>query len=357
MFLIRKVAKRTKGNGLKIPKFHGILHMADETNNFGVPSEFDTGDNESHHIPAKHAAVLTQRTKEEFETSTAKRLIEKEVLDLALMESKGMLLWHYRRGTQFEVDSSCVAPEDGNESHETQNISLGGRAFYTRTDPVSGIHMLRSVKKSKAGKPMPHAEQDLIDFLATLKIAVKDHINKVTLRTKHTRDGTIFRASFDYRGHIWRDWVIVDWGRDGKLPNKLWGFVDFRGLPANLPRHSQINFGGIANIQPSICAIVEAAELSPEVEGDVPCALFTRLHTEVGGMRDGYVSKMKFYLADAEAFTNPCIVVPNLGGQSNSYFWVQNRDSWAEGFTLWLREPHHWDIMHGLNSDDDSESE
>ena len=35
--------------------------MADAILNFGVPLEYDTGDNESHHIPTKHAAQLTQK--------------------------------------------------------------------------------------------------------------------------------------------------------------------------------------------------------------------------------------------------------------------------------------------------------
>jgi len=69
MCLIRKVAGRKKGNGLKIPKFHGVLHMVDEILYFGVPLEFDTGDHESHHILAKVAAWLTQKIKENFEES------------------------------------------------------------------------------------------------------------------------------------------------------------------------------------------------------------------------------------------------------------------------------------------------
>jgi len=43
MYLMRKVAVRQKGMGLKIMKFHGILHMADAILNFGVPLEYNTG--------------------------------------------------------------------------------------------------------------------------------------------------------------------------------------------------------------------------------------------------------------------------------------------------------------------------
>ena len=355
MYLVRKVAGRKKGNGLKIPKFHTILHMADEILNFGVPLEFDTGDNESHHIPAKVAARLTQKVKENFEESTARRLIEKEVLDLAGMEMKGILLWDYRIGAELGQETDQLAPETDATAIEKRSIRLGGEAFRTRKCLLTGNNWMRPVKKLKPGKAVPRVEQDLIDFLSGLESEVSEFLSYVPLHSTCTRDSIIFRGAFDYRDHIWRDWVVVDWGRDGKLPNKLWGFVDLRELPANLPRHLQANYGGISNISPSIYAIVEATDYSPVVEGDVPCEIFTRLHTEVGAKTDGFVSELKFYLADVEAFVDPCIVIPNLGGETNSYFWVQNRCKWAESFANWLRMPHQLDEMDPLNDDDESD--
>jgi len=356
MYLIRKSAKRTKGNGLKIPKFHTILHIADEILMFGVPLEFDTGDNESHHIPAKEAARLTQKIKDNFEESTCRRLIEKEVLDLARMEMQGMLLWEYKEEPQFGVKIKTVARESNPNGKEIRSIRLGGEAYRTHTDPAKGRTM-QPVKKLKAGKALPRVELDLVDFVAGLEEEVAEHMNCVPLYTTYTRDGIIFRGAFDYRNHIWRDWVVVDWGKDGKLPNKLWGFVDLRAIPSNLPRHLQLNYGGLSNISPSIYAIVESATLSPEVEGDVKCEIFTRLHTEVGAKTDGFVSELKFYLADVEAFVNPCIVIPNLGGETNSYFWVQNRGDWAESFAGWLRAPHSDDPMDALNDNDETDNE
>ena len=46
---------------LKLTKFHGVVHMADDILNFGVPLEVDTGTNESGHTPMKTAARLTQK--------------------------------------------------------------------------------------------------------------------------------------------------------------------------------------------------------------------------------------------------------------------------------------------------------
>jgi len=42
------------------------------------------------------------------------------------------------------------------------------------------------------------------------------------------------------------------------------------------------------------------------------------LTTEASEFNNGAVSKLKFYLADMEAFEKPCVVVPNISGANNS---------------------------------------
>ena len=53
MFLIRKIGNRMAGMGLKIVKFHAIVHMAQDILDYGVPMEFDAGANESGHKAEK----------------------------------------------------------------------------------------------------------------------------------------------------------------------------------------------------------------------------------------------------------------------------------------------------------------
>ena len=50
---MEKVAKCTTGMQLKLTKFHGNVHMADDILNFGIPLEVDTGSNESGNKPTK----------------------------------------------------------------------------------------------------------------------------------------------------------------------------------------------------------------------------------------------------------------------------------------------------------------
>ena len=47
-----------------------------------------------------------------------------------------------------------------------------------------------------------------------------------------------------------------------------------------------------------------------------------------------------FFLADVEAFTEPLVVVPDIGGPSNRYFLLHDRPTWVKRFTQWLETPH-----------------
>ena len=76
MYLMRMVAHRDNKMGLKLVKFHNILHIVDNVTLYGVPLESDTSPNESHHIPTKQAARLTQQTHSTFNKQTAERLVD-----------------------------------------------------------------------------------------------------------------------------------------------------------------------------------------------------------------------------------------------------------------------------------------
>ena len=96
MYLLKNVARRYKGMGLKLMKFHALVHLVEDMLLYGTPSEYDTGSNESHHKPSKYAAKLTQRNELTFIFQSAMRLTEFLMLDLCLFEIKHQKgLWDY----------------------------------------------------------------------------------------------------------------------------------------------------------------------------------------------------------------------------------------------------------------------
>ena len=340
MCLVRKVASRKTGMGLKLMKFHGILHMAEAILNFGVPLEYDTGCNESHHIDTKKASQLTQKDLAKVEEQTAERMLEMEILALAQAEIGGKWLCDYRIGGSDENDRSDL-------HHKTRTL-LGGTAYYVRHNGQTGKFSMQAERADKKKVENLLVEDDLCEFVIGLEAMVKQYLGSMPLYSCYTRNGHIFRGDFNYRGNVWRDWVVVNWGRDGKLPNRIYGFVDLRGLPDDLQGPRRIKYGGLVHLKPAIYGIVEATvEGCENLKGS---ELFDVLSTEVGAFENGVVSKLKFYLADVDTFEEPCVVVPNVGGPNNSYFWLEPKARWAELFVQWLRSPHKDDEQEDLTA-------
>ena len=109
--------------GLKVMKFHAVTHMIQDMLLYGVPTEFDTGLNESHHKEAKLAAKLTQRKESTFNQQTAIRLTEFHCIDLGIQEIDNQLRpWDYFDGAVpiASVEKECGELEVEEEQLETE---------------------------------------------------------------------------------------------------------------------------------------------------------------------------------------------------------------------------------------------
>ena len=323
MYFIKKVIRRVEGMGLKISKFHGISHMADDILQFGIPMEFDTGSCESGHKATKVAAKLTQKNAETFDQQTATRLAEMQLLELAEQELQGKYLWNY--GNQPKTVAK--------EKPFIEKEPIGGSKYLVYYDDESEQYLAADTSRSKRGKKII-MEKGLIDFVGGLQEKVSQHICAVPIRTEHARKGQMFRAHPRYREHVWRDWVIVDWEEEGLIPNKIWGFVDLR----ELPHDCRLMYGGI-ELEPGIFGIVENCVVTTDEDELRQSELFYPITKEVGGLTLNNVSHLTFYLADVEAFVKPVAVIPDLGGPPNGYFALHERATWKKMFTDWLELP------------------
>ena len=324
MYFARKVARRASGMGLKVSKFHAISHMADDILQYGVPMEFDTGSNESGHKATKVAAKLTQKKADTFDLQTSIRLEEVHLLELSEQDLMGRKLWHY--GQHPSIPGTGVP--------DSRQPKIGGAQFLVYYDAGSEAYSVADTSRKKEVEEDVFLEQGLLDFVGGLQRKVRKYIKLVPIRTEHVRRGQIFRASPQFRGHVWRDWVYVNWGEEGNLPNKISAFVDLQ----DLPKDSGISYGGI-DLQPGIFGVVENSVLSTDEDDINMSELFFPITKEVGGLTMNNVSHLSFLLADVEAFVKPVAVIPDIGGQPNSYFALQERANWADMFTTWLDTP------------------
>ena len=154
-------------------KFHGILHVADSILNFGVPLEFDTGCNESHHIPTKKASQLTQRDLNKVEEQTAERMLEMEVLALAKLEISGKWLCDYRLGHADDIKVVELP-------HKTR-CHLGGAAYVTEKNGQTGQISMRAHRVENGKKKCPMVEGDLLEFIDGLQVRVSKYIGAILL--------------------------------------------------------------------------------------------------------------------------------------------------------------------------------
>jgi hypothetical protein len=200
---------------------------------------------------------------------------------------------------------------------------------------VNGAKTLRKLGKTLSGMDNVPIEESYVNFVVQLTEMVRPHIPNLVVYSTIRRNGVLYRGTPWYDGAIWRDWVIVDWGEHGLLPNKIWGFVNLSAIPPD----NDLNCGGLHPIPPAVYAIVESAE-PDRSKSVVNSELFIPLLLEVGQMRHNRVTKLQFYLADVEAFSEPVVVIPDIGGSANRYLQLKNRNTWREDFAAWLDMEH-----------------
>lgn len=368
MYIMRKVAQRHKGMGLKLLKFHTILHIWEDILQFGVPLEYDTSANESMHKPSKKASKMTQKAADTFNFQTAQRLVEFHLLDLAMEEiEKGKKMWEYYERMED--------PEEELEEPEAA-ISTGETGIKVFLDEKDGEPSFSMETRSKFWEATTW-NTDIVVFLLELQDKIQawraagttgNDPQPLPIYTCHRRNGQVFRGHPNFRGKgPWKDWVWIDWGGGyGRLPGHIWCFVVLKGMPTG---RDTIEHGGIA-LKDGVFAVVETARLddgssesshgkekdedsSTDEEGDdcVESDLLTPYlkEVELSAGRKGNVTKRLFYLADTEAFSDPCCMIPDLGGPSNRYFAVKPRNEWAGEFLRWVREPHNLDVMDNLD--------
>jgi hypothetical protein len=352
MWLMRKIATRTKGMGLKLIKFHTVLHAVEDIIQFGIPTEFDTSANESHHKPSKQAAKLTQRAASTFNFQTATRLVEFHLLDLGMEEiDHDRKLWEYYQPFEESDDEDMDDMESSQDKPpETSTGETQIKVLRDKNDHVTFKMITRSKFRGKITWI-----QDVVNFLFDLQVLIAHHSPTYSLPiyTCHRRDKQIFRGHPNYRGKgHWRDWVWVDWGQEGHLPCQIWCFLVLKGLPQG---RNTIDYGG-CKLTDGTYAVVETGKLERN-EDDTRSEILQAFVKEVGLDNDGRVTDRNFYLAETDAFVGPCAVIPDLGGPPNRYFVVEPRGKWVDMFVSWLKMPHNQDVMEPLDESSEEEEE
>jgi len=81
---LQKLWPCVRGNGWSIPKFHEQLHIPDDIDHHGAPSNTHTGPTEHHHITfIKNLAKRTQKRQDKLDQQIAQHYKESVIIDTA----------------------------------------------------------------------------------------------------------------------------------------------------------------------------------------------------------------------------------------------------------------------------------
>ena len=175
------------------------------------------------------------------------------------------------------------------------------------------------------------------NFVEELQEKCSFHIGKLSIRSTFQRGQQLFRGTARHMEGEWRDWAYVDWGDDGVLPAKFWGFVDL----TQLPEENNVCHGGQGpGILPQKYAIVESARKVSRKNARITSELFTEYRLELVAGPNNTIKERIFWLADVEAIGEPVAVLPDCGGKMNGYLVLERRCNWAKLFDSWLMRPY-----------------
>ena len=351
MFLLKKIANRTKKMGFRVMKFHAIVHIAEDIMSFGVPSVVDTETNESHHKTTKVAAQLTQKDIATFEKQVSERLDDMHVLALAMEELSGRPLWQYFDG--YDHDSVAEAPDV---------IKTSGMRFvvlHKEGDPGPSFQIqTRMQNRNKI-----QMDQTLIEMLWHLQQLVKEFVPSMPIHAEHHRKGCVFRSHPNYRGKgPWRDWAMIRW-EEGDFPAKIWGFVDL----TTMPEGDSVEVDEYTTLTNNIYAIVESTHYIQEEKPMSDIWSPIRVDTD---RSDGELRRV-YLLVDVETIVKPICVIPNIGARTNpdakdpkkwkpdpdEFLLMTPRDEWAGQFEDWVKASHKLDKDQMEETEPETETE
>ena len=347
-----KILDRQEGEGLKITKFHSLLHTVDDMLQFGSTQNFHSGPGESSHKDnVKRHAKRTQGRKAKLEQQTAVRQCQSLVLQHARH------LVDQAHDLKFPVNDPTI---------EETNRDVGGTRFVVTLEEdenVSGDYVIlrkfRWASTHSADHPRHMPPANALNFLAELVASAASEHNfslhgiDLSCFCEHKRQGHMFRAHPDYRREGPRyEWVYYQYYEPEKrkpteLPARIWCFLDLREPLLCDSGETQVDIRAFLAgwTGPGTYAVVTSMEKVPsrlfvshalkgrrklkkkatkeEVERCTSVLLWTgSLHTEL-------------LLIPTDSFTKPAMVVENFGRNSDhseSLIVVRPRSEWAALF-------------------------
>ena len=213
--VMRKFMKNFKelvnrdNNGLKIPKFHELLHVCRDILRHGPALGFDTCPTESNHRFTKEEAKKTQRIKSRFEHQTASRLYERNVIYTAYNDAQQKEL--FSKKDRCKSDGSFLSGKFYCKLVESND----GKNYLTITDKN------HEEMKISSGHYRVKLYQDILQFLDEYFIlqGVYNITKRISCYTKYKRHGIMFYG--------------INWKPNNIVPKENWAMFSWKSASSD----------------------------------------------------------------------------------------------------------------------------
>ena len=345
-YLLRKmkrVVNRKKGYGMKLKKFHQLLHTVFLMRIYGSMANSDGGPSERNQKAIKNAYDTTQKRITTGHIQAGVRYVDNLSIDMAYESYKGASL-NPKRGRG-------IHREAGDAEEENNDILLRGTKYTLTRDPQLGTRLYlknqkryataRDKDKVFSAQVLSYLSERILKYIPNNEAGPRE----LTLLSEHIRKGIIFHAIPWYRSvSEWFDWAVFDYG-GYKQVSQILGFIDLGSYNfteddlKDIPRTNNVWIGDEdGSNRVGWYAVVNNLELNPDHQ--------ERWFTPRVGSRlvgDGKRTHhgngaLKLSLLDVDWISSPCVVLEHPQGPNNpnpfKVLMLRDPKEWADMFTM-----------------------
>ena len=222
----KAVLSRNEGYGMKIQKFHQLVHGPANIDSFGSPKNVGSRPCEKNlKTHAKAPGRATQKRGETFHQQCGQRMYEMLVIQQALKDHLGEGI------TPVKDFESKKADTSSNKAN-----GVGGLQFIVAIKGAGYLGKLTfKVKNSQLSNQIPALSGDIVGFIAKFVVQFCPKMT-LTVWSEYRNDGMLFHGQSRFRS--WQAWSVFEWknsalAKDGVsyittigIEGKIHGFID-----------------------------------------------------------------------------------------------------------------------------------
>ena len=321
------VTRPSSSAGLKLSKFHEMLHVCRDISLFGPPEGYDGRPGESAHKKTKVNARKTQRRHDMFEKQTCERIYECLVTD-TFYEQR--IIFQNPQYNSIRPDLEYINEINGMKSH-----------YYIFKDDNSTYCSSSIEKHWKQSVIDLHLEVvkfvvESLDTLSLNRIQCKnvvrihidnsvDHFDDLQNDELEFSNVSLFRSNPSMNKEEWYDWAWFRWiegGLEKDVPARIYCFIDLRHTDISDEELQQKGFSK------TIYACIRSLMDQPTLLTNGGKILTRSKFEDI---------PERYRLIDVNSIVGSCYVIPNFVSLEDDEFadWIiiQNRYKWGDHFT------------------------